>query len=310
MLKGYCVLSDYSQGARDLLTDSGLELVVSERDRPNEAELKQLVREYDVLIIGIKEKMTEAVYQNAKNLKIIGTITNGLDHISGSFLNAPHIKVFNCPLSSVNSVTEHTFGLMLALQKKLVESSDCVVNGTGRKGINGLPGDLCGKKLGVIGAGNIASGVINAAKAFKMDIYCYTFNPQGHAVAYGGQVKFVDLETLLKDSDVVSVHLPLSDRTKNFISPDKIDLMKKDGIFINTSREEIADTRYLIQRARKYPEFRVGLDIDVEYLSGLFDEKMYNVLVTPHIAGDSPEARRRTDYEVAGQIKEYLLKNP
>lgn len=307
MLRGYCVLSEYSQRAREQLAESGVELELNQGKRPGEDELKRLVRDYDVLIIGIKEKMTEAVFENVKALKILGTITNGVDHISRQFFDSPDIRVMNCPLASAGSVAEHAFGLMLALQKRLAEGNDCVVSGTGSRGLQGPPGDLYGKKLGVIGAGHIGGEVIRLAKAFRMEICCYTFNPQRYAGVYGEAVTFTSLESLLTDSDIVSVHMPLSDRTRNLVSSEKIDMMKKDGMLINTSREEIVDTRYLIRKAGQNPGFRVGLDIDTEHVPGAFSEKRYNVIVTPHIAGDSSESRSRTEDELAGRIRRYLF---
>lgn len=302
-------MPEYSQRAGELLAECGVELEVNRGERPDEDELKGLVRDYDVLIIGIKEKMTDEVFDHVKALKILGTITNGVDHISRRFFNSPHIEVMNCPLASASSVAEHAFGLMLALQKRLAEGNDCVSSGSGSRGMEGLPGDLRGKKLGVIGAGHIGREVIRLGKAFQMEICCHTFNPQLYAGVYGETVAFTSLEALLTESDIVSLHMPLLDKTRNLVSAGNINMMKKDGVFINTSREEIADTGHLIRRAGKYPGFRVGLDIDTEHLPGVFDEKRYNVIVTPHIAGDSPEARGRTDDELAGRIREYLCRN-
>lgn len=306
MLKGYCVLADYGKEAIKLFEENGVALEINEGKRPDESQLKSLVQEYDVLIIGVKEKMTKAVYENAKALKILGTVSNGTDHIDEVFLNSSAVRAFNCPLSNVISVAEHTFGLILSLQKRIAEGNDCVISGAGRNGLYSLGHDLYGKKIGIIGAGSIASEVINLARAFKMKICCYTFNPQRYAGAYGPDVEFADLDTVLAESDIVSVHLPLSELSKNLISSQKIELMKKNAIFINTSREGIADTRSLIRHADQNPEFRVGLDIDTDNLDGIFDKRRHNVIVTPHIAGVSPESRCRMDDELAENITDYL----
>ena len=307
MLKGYCVISDYSQAAIKMLESIGIDFNVTASDkRPDEDELKKLVQEYDILIIGAREKMTSAVYNCATKLKILGTLSIGMDHIAKEFLDSKKIKVFNCPKSNVISVAEHTFGLILALQKKITEGNNAVIRGNGRNGINGLSHDLFGKKIGVIGAGKIATEVVNFAKTFHMELLGFTFNPQRHFdLKYKG-VKFVELETLLRESDIVSVHLPLSELSERLINAEKINIMKESAIFINTSREQIVDTRYLIEHADKYSNFRVGLDIDVDGLEDIVGKYRDNVLITPHIAGVSLEAIIRMDTELADSITNYI----
>lgn len=307
MLKGYCVISDYSEKAIRMFEIAGIDFKVATNEkRPDEEELKRLVQEYDILIIGAKEKMTSAVYNCATKLKILGTLSIGMDHIAKEFIDSRKIKIFNCPNSNVISVAEHTFGLMLALQKKITEGNNAVMHGNGRKGINGLAHDLFGKKIGVIGAGKIATEVVNLANAFHMEILGFTFNPQQHFDLKCKGVRFVELEVLLRESDIISVHLPLSDLSERLINAEKICMMKETAIFINTSREQIVDTRYLLERADKHSNFKVGLDIDIDGLQDIIGKYRNNVLITPHIAGVSLEAIIRMDTELAESITNYL----
>ncbi len=307
MLKGYCVISDYSEEAIKMLKNAGIDFEVNVNGtRPDEYELKQLVQEYDILIIGAREKMTSVVYNCATRLKILGTLSIGTDHIANEFLDSKEIKTFSCPKSNVTSVAEHTIGLILALQKKLTEGNNAVIHGLGRNGISGLSYDLFEKKIGIIGAGKIATEIVNFAKAFHMEILCFTFNPQRHFNLKCKGVKFVELETLLHESDIVSVHLPLSERSELLINEEKINLMKESAVFINTSREKIVDTHYLIKRADQYSNFRVGLDIDTDGLEDIVGKYRNNVLITPHIAGVSLEAIIRMDTELAESITNYL----
>lgn len=307
MLKGYCVISDYSEEAIRIFKSAGIDFkVASDEKRPDEEELKRLVQEYDILIIGAKENMTSAVYQCATRLKILGTLSIGMDHISKEFVDDRKIKIFNCPNSNVISVAEHTFGLILALQKKITEGNNAVIQGNGRRGINGLPHDLFGKKMGVIGAGKIATEVINIANAFRMQILGFTFNPQRHFDLKCKGVRFVELDTLLHEADIISVHLPLSELSERLINAQKIRMMKETAIFINTSREQIVDTRYLLEHADKYSDFKVGLDIDIDNVKDITGKCRDNVLITPHIAGVSIEAIIRMDTELAKSIAKYL----
>ena len=307
MLNGYCVISDYSKDAVKMFELMGVNLKVSaSATRPNEEELKKLVQEYDILIIGAKEKMTPAVYSCATKLKVLGTLSIGLDHIASEFLHSDKIKVFNCPKSNVVSVAEHTFGLILALQKKVVEGNQAVLHAKGRSGINGLPHDLFGKKIGVIGAGRIATEVMNLAQAFHMEVSCYTFHPECHMDIQEKGVKFVALEKLLRESDIVTLHIALSELSECFMDAQKISVMKDSAILINTSREQVMDTAYALEYAAQHPNFKVGLDIETDDLDTLTRTYSNNVLITPHIAGVSLEAIIRMDTELAATVVDFL----
>lgn len=307
MLKGYCVISDYSKDAVKMFELIGVNLEVSANaTRPNEEELKRLVREYDILIIGAKEKMTPAVYSCATRLKVLGTLSIGLDHIASDFLDSDRIKVFNCPKSNVISVAEHTFGLILALQKKVLEGNQAVLQSKGREGINGLPHDLFGKKIGVIGAGRIAAEVINLAQAFHMEVSCYTFHPECHLDIQKKGAKFVTLERLLCESDIVTLHIALSEMSKGLIDAEKIALMKDSAVLINTSREQVIDTAYVLDYAAQHPNFKVGLDIETDGFEVLTSTYHNNIIITPHIAGISLEAIIRMDTELAETVVSYL----
>lgn len=307
MLNGYCVISDYSKDAVKMFELMGVNLKVSaSATRPNEEELKKLVQEYDILIIGAKEKMTPAVYNCATKLKVLGTLSIGLDHIASEFLHSDKIKVFNCPKSNVVSVAEHTFGLILALQKKVIEGNQAVLQAKGRSGINGLPHDLFGKKIGVIGAGRIATEVMNLAQAFHMEVSCYTFHPERHMDIQGKGVKFVALEKLLRESDIVTLHIALSKLSERFMDAQKIAVMKDSAILINTSREQVMDTAYALDYAAQHPNFKVGLDIETDDLDMLTRTYSNNVLITPHIAGVSLEAIIRMDTELAATVVDFL----
>ncbi len=137
-----------------------------------------------------------------------------------------------------------------------------------------------------------------------MKIYCNTLNPEKHQDLIKQGVKFVDIDTLLTNSDIITVNVPLNEENKNFISSDKIKLMKETATFINTSRAELVDMNALIKYADENSTFNVGLDIDVQDYKELLKAKRDNVIVTPHIAGVTQEAIKRMDVELAKAIKE------
>ena len=301
--KVYCVLNDYSEDACKLLETAGFEVCLSNKStRPDETELIDLVQKYDVLIIGAREKMTEKVYHACTRTKIIGTLSVGLDHISDLFLSSSNITVLNCPTSNVISVAEHTIALILALKKRLVESNEHSLDGSGRKGMSGLTRDISCLTLGVIGAGRIATEVIRIANAFKLKILCFTRNPNAHENLLPFGVDYVTLDTLLSKSDIITIHLPLVADTRQIINAEKIKLMKNNAVFINTSRAELVDMDMLINRVDTVPQFMVGMDIDIDNYSHLLNKKRSNLLITPHTAGVSLDAIVRMDTEIAHAI--------
>lgn len=307
-MKAYCVFENFSEEARKIITDNGIELTInSSKDRPNGKQLIQLLEEYDILIMGVFSKLTADMIEYIKKSKIIATLSVGLDHIDNVFFESPLVEVVNIKLANTVSVAEHIFSLILALNKRLYESNHLVLQKQGhRNNLNERPDDISNKTLGLIGAGNITQQVIKIAQIFNMKIKCYTKNPNKYEETLKDKVKFVTLEEVLKESDMINVSIPLTEETKNLISKEKINLMKPTATFINTSRAEIVDTEALIEYADKYPTFYVGLDIDVDNYKELFSKYRANVIVTPHTAGISKQAIKRMDLELANKIVEKI----
>lgn len=307
-MKAYCVFENFSEEARKIITDNGIELTInSSKDRPNGKQLIQLLEEYDILIMGVFSKLTADMIEYIKKSKIIATLSVGLDHIDNVFFESPLVEVVNIKLANTVSVAEHIFSLILALNKRLYESNHLVLQKQGhRNNLNERPDDISNKTLGLIGAGNITQQVIKIAQIFNMKIKCYTKNPNKYEETLKDKVKFVTLEEVLKESDMINVSIPLTEETKNLISKEKINLMKPTATFINTSRAEIVDTEALIEYADKYPTFYVGLDIDVDNYKELFSKYRKNVIVTPHTAGISKQAIKRMDLELANKIVEKI----
>ncbi len=307
MLKAYSVFKDLDKKAYEILTNTGIQLELStSTERPNKEQLEKLLNDYDILIIGVKEKLTEDMLAKINKKKIIATLSIGVDHIDKSFFNSNLIRVINCQTSNVISVAEHIFALILGLKKRIIESNDITMQGGNKTQLSSRSNDISGSTIGIIGAGKISQEVIKIAKVFNMKIYCNTLNPEKHKDLLQQGVEFLDLDTLLTNSDIITVNIPLNEENKNLISKDKISLMKKSATFINTSRAEIVDMDELIKYADENKTFNVGLDIDAENYKELLETKRSNVIVTPHIAGVTKEAIKRMDVELANNIKEYL----
>lgn len=307
MLKAYSVFKDLDSKACEILRNSGIQLELSTcEERPNKEELLKLLNDYDILIIGVREKLTEDMLREINTKKIIATLSIGVDHIDNSFFKSDLIKIINCQTSNVISVAEHIFSLILSLKKRIIEANEISIKGGTKKDLSARSNDISNSSIGIIGAGKISREVIKIAKIFNMKIYCNTLNPEKHKDLLKEGVEFTDLNNLLTISDIITVNIPLNEKNKNLISKDKIRLMKKTTTFINTSRAEIVDMNELIRYADGNPTFNVGLDIDVENYKEILNEKRNNVVVTPHIAGVTKEAIKRMDVELANNIREYL----
>jgi D-3-phosphoglycerate dehydrogenase len=307
MLKAYSVFEDLDTKACEILKDAGIQLKLSSGiERPNKEKLQELLKDYDILIIGVKEKLTEDMLCKITTKKIIATLSIGLDHIDKSFFESELITVINCNTSNVISVAEHIFALILGLNKKIIEANNIAINGGNKTNLSSRSNDISNSTIGIIGAGKISRAVIKIAKVFNMKILCNTLNPKKHQDLLKQGVEFLSLEELLRSSDIITVNIPLNQENRNLISKDKIRLMKKSATFINTSRAEIVDMEELIKYADENERFKVGLDIDAENYKELFNIKRNNIIVTPHIAGVTKEAIERMDVELTNNIKEYL----
>lgn len=307
MLRAYSVFKDLDKKACEILINAGIQLDIStSEERPNKEELSKLLDDYDIIIIGVREKLTEDMLRKIKNKKIIATLSIGVDHIDNSFFESDLIKIMNCQTSNVISVAEHIFSLILSLKKRIIEANDIAIKGGTKGELSTRSNDISNSTIGIIGAGKISREVIKIAKIFNMKIYCNTLNPEKHKDLLKERVEFTDLDNLLTISDIITVNIPSNEENKNLISKDKVRLMKKTATFINTSRAEIVDINELIKYADENNTFNVGLDIDAENYREILNVKRNNVIVTPHIAGVTKEAIKRMDVELANNIKEYL----
>lgn len=304
MLRACSISKNINAQAVKILREKNISIDVwSGEKSPTKNELKELLKIYDILIIGVKEKIDKDMISNITSPKIIGTLSIGLDHIDKECLQSNFINVVNCPTANVKSVAEHIFALILDCSKRIQEANDLVIDGKGdKKFLGSKPNDISGKTIGLIGAGNISRRLIDIANIFQMTILCYTLHSNNHKDLTQKGVKFVGLDELLQNSDIVNVSLPLTEQTRNLISREKVGLLKENSIFINTSRTEITDICSLVEFADRNPNFYLGLDIDIGEYSDLLSQRRNNVIVTPHIAGCTDEAIQRTFIECAQNI--------
>lgn len=276
-------------------------------ERPTKEELCEIVKDYDIIICGVFENLDRDVAYNVERLKIIGTLSVGLDHIDISAFKYKGVEIVNVPHSNAISVAEHTWALILSLVKRLPEGDVAVRDGLGRKGISDRPFELFQKTLGIIGAGPIAYYVAKFARAFNMNVLVWTFHPEKHKEITEIGANFVNkLESLLKTCDILTIHIPLTNITRNLISKNLLYSLNRERplILINTSRAEIIEKGFIPNGLKHGYIERCGLD--VYYNDEVLSYKKYKVILSPHVAGLSQEAIRRMRFDLIKGINDLL----
>jgi D-lactate dehydrogenase len=272
------------------------------------------VKNSECLGIFIYSKITKEILDKLPKLKIIATLSTGFDHIDLDECARRNIIVCNVPFYGENTVAEHTFALILALSRKIFQSIKRTKGGNfSYDGLRGF--DLKGKTIGLIGTGHISAHVARIAYGFEMKILGYDMNQDPELVKNYG-LKYVDMNTLLKGSDIVSLHLPLNDKTRYTISKKNITLMKPTALLINTARGGLIETDALAKALQNKRIGGAGLDVleeesiikeERQLLSEQFTPtynmqtllenhilmQLDNVIITPHNAFNSEEALLR-----------------
>ncbi|MDK2915250.1 MAG: D-3-phosphoglycerate dehydrogenase / 2-oxoglutarate reductase [Thermococcaceae archaeon] len=298
------VAAPLHEKAIEVLKNAGLEVVYEEY--PDEDRLVELVRDVDAIIVRSKPKVTRRVIEAAPKLKVIGRAGVGLDNIDLKAAEERGIKVVNSPGASSRSVAELAIGLLFAVARKIAFADRKMREGVwAKKQCMGI--ELEGKTIGVVGFGRIGYEVAKIAKALGMNVLLYDPYPnEERAKEVGG--KFVPLEELLKESDVVTLHVPLLDATYHLINEERLKLMKPTAILINAARGAVVDTDALVKALQEGWIAGAGLDVfEEEPLPADHPlTKLDNVVLTPHIGASTVEAQMRAGVEVAEKIVEAL----
>lgn len=264
-------------------------------------------RGQDADIIAVSNlPLNKEVINGCKNLKMLAVAFTGVDHIAMDACKEKNITVSNCAGYSNAAVSDLVFGLLISIYRNII-ACDMVVRASGTK--DGLVGfELEGKKFGVVGTGAIGTRVAMIAKAFGCQVYAYSRT----AKKIEG-LTYVDLDTLLSTCDVVSLHVPLNDKTKGLINKEKLSLMKSNAVLINTSRGPVVDSKAL---ADALNEGRIsGAAVDVFEVEPpiatdhpLLTAK--NLIATPHIAFATKEALVKRAVIVFDNVKASLEGKP
>ena len=295
---------------------SGNEVTVSEFDRPlTPEELIERGKEVDALLSLLTDKIDgEVMDAIGPQLKIISNYAVGFDNINIDEATDRGIVVCNTPCEEVDeAVAEHTWALMAALTRRIVEADEATRRGMykGWEPDIFLGSSLIGKTLGIVGLGGIGSMVARRATGYKMNII-YNKRTRDTESEQKLGLKFCNLDELLAISDIVTLHVPLTDETRHMINKETLLKMKKGSFLINTARGPIVDEHDLVESLRSGHLSGAALDvydnepnIDPELIG------MPNVITTPHIASATYEAREAmAKLAVSGIIDTLTSKEP
>ncbi len=295
-----------SETAVQIFRDRGVEVDYLPDLGKDKEKLAEVIGQYDGLAIRSATKVTAKLLERAANLKVVGRAGIGVDNVDIPAASKQGVIVMNTPFGNSVTTAEHAIAMMFAVARQLPEASVSTHAGKWEK--NRFMGvELFNKTLGVVGAGNIGSVVIDRALGLHMKVLAYDpFLSEDRARELG--VTKVELDDLWAKSDFITFHVPLTDKTRNILSREAIAKLKPGARVINCARGGLVDEAALAEALK---EGRVaGAAFDVFAEEPATDSPLFhlpNVVVTPHLGASTTEAQENVALQVAEQMSDYLL---
>ena len=246
------------------------------------------------------------VMERCPKLKMLSVAFTGVDHVDMDYCHERGILVSNCAGYSNTAVSELVFGLALSLYRRIIECDRAVRAGKDKTGLVGL--ELSGKKFGIIGMGAIGTRTAQLAKAFGCEVLGFNRSPRQIE-----GVRMTDLDTLLSECDIVSLHVPLTDETRGLIGERELSLMKPDAVLINTARGPVVDSRALAAALKEGRLAGAAVDVYETEPPIAQDHPLLtapNVTATPHVAFATKEALYQRAAIVFDNVAGYLEGRP
>lgn len=273
--------------------------------------LEGIIHEYDGIIINSKIKMMQPMIDRGIKLKFIARLGSGMEIIDVNYARSKGIAAINSPEGNRNAVAEHAIGMLLGLANKLYKANAEVKNFIWNREENrGF--ELEGKTMGIIGLGNTGEMVAKKMSSWQLNILSY----DKYRAHYGPELSFVsrvNLEDILNEADIITLHLPLTQETKYLVDKNFLQMCRKKPVIINTSRGEVVKTEDLIEAIQKNLISGACLDVFENEKAETYTEsekRMYqqlfdfeNVVVSPHIAGWTKESLEKIAKVTLDKIK-------
>lgn len=295
-----------SDAAVQIFRDRGIEVDFQPELGKDKDKLAEVIGQYDGLAIRSATKVTPTILAAATNLKVVGRAGIGTDNVDKEAASKKGVIVMNTPFGNMITTAEHAIAMMFAVARQIPEASASTHAGKWEKS-KFMGVELTGKTLGVIGAGNIGGIVCDRARGLKMKVIA--FDPfLGEEKAKKMGVEKVELDDLLKRADFITLHVPLTDTTRNILSRENLEKTKKGVRIINCARGGLVDEHALADLLTSGHVAGAAFDVFSEEPAKenpLFN--LPNVVCTPHLGAATTEAQENVALQVAEQMANYLL---
>jgi len=291
------------------LLEERFELIMRDDDKQmTREEIKELIKDADATLFMATTRIDKDLLKDALKLKISANFAVGVDNVDIEYANSRNLIITNTPDVVTNATVEMTWALIFATSRRIIEA-DALVRSKTWEGFrpNLLLGkSIYGKTLGIIGAGRIGQGVGKRAKCFNMNVI-YSGNTTKVDFEKETGAKFVELDELLREADIVTIHAPFTKQTEDLISKRELALMKKSAIFINAARGGFVNEGDLIEALKNRDIWGAGLDVfkNEPHIRLEFFE-LDNVVLSPHIGTAEEETRDQMGILAAKNIIEVL----
>jgi len=295
-----------SDAAVQIFRDRGIDVDFMPDLGKDKDKLAEVIGQYDGLAIRSATKVTPTILEQAHKLKVIGRAGIGVDNVDKEAASKKGVIVMNTPFGNMITTAEHAIAMMFAVARQIPEASASTHAGKWEKS-KFMGVELTAKTLGVIGAGNIGGIVCDRARGLKMKVIAYDpFLSEEKAAKMG--VEKVELDDLLKRADFITLHVPLTDTTRNILSRENLEKTKKGVRIINCARGGLVDEQALAEMLKSGHVAGAAFDVFAEEPATenpLFG--LPNVVCTPHLGAATTEAQENVALQVAEQMSNYLL---
>ena len=300
------ISDELSPAAVQIFKDRGIDVDFQPKLGKDKEALAAIIGNYDGLAIRSATKVTEKIIANATNLKVVARAGIGVDNVDIPEASKKGIIVMNTPFGNMITTAEHAIAMMFAVARQIPEASASTHAGKWEKS-KFMGVELTGKTLGVIGAGNIGGIVCQRAVGLKMKVIAYDpFLSDDRAMELG--VTKVELDELFARADFITLHVPLTDATRNIVSAEAIAKMKDGVRIINCARGGLVDEAALAEALKSGKVAGAAFDVfEVEPATDSLLFNLPNVVCTPHLGASTTEAQENVALQVAEQISDYLL---
>jgi D-3-phosphoglycerate dehydrogenase len=296
----------------DSIDQAGIEsmkragLVVDYKPEIKPTELVASAKDYEVIIVRSRTKVTEEVIDAASRAKIIARVGVGLDNVDVKSAEAKKIRVINAPEAASTAVAELAIGLMISLARSIPRADSETKKGNWiKKDLTGI--QLSGKYLGIVGVGNIGRNLGRMAKSLRMNLIGYDIYPINRDYINETAMIVTDLSTLLESADFITCHVPATPETKHMFNAERFAKMKPTAFLINTSRGEIIDESALYEAVKAGKIAGAALDVfEAEPPTNKLLLGLPNVICTPHIGAQTKEAQELASTVIAEKVIQIL----